>query len=125
MQKCAAFTLAVALLAGMAGAQGKADPNAAEKKELTRLESAYKAAKAQSKKSPKDVKLKNAYSKATTDYGTAVMKAQSLTDRSAKYAKALRLFREALVANPDNAEAKANKDMIESIYRSLGKPIPK
>lgn len=125
MRTCTALAVTAALVAALAGAQGKPDANTAEKNELARLETAYKSTKALSKKSPKDAKAKAAYSKATTDYGTAVMKAQSLTDRSAKYGKALRLFREALVANPDNAEAKANKDMIESIYKSLGKPIPK
>jgi tetratricopeptide (TPR) repeat protein len=118
-------SLTVLLAVALVGAQPKTDPLATEKKELVRLETAYKAAKAKSTKNPKDVAARNAYSKAASDYGTAVMKAMSLKDRAAKYGKALNLFREALRANPDNTEAKANKDMIESIYKSLGKPIPK
>lgn len=41
-----------------------------------------------------------------------------------KYRKALADFREALKADPTNQTAKAAKDQIESIYRSLHRPIP-
>ncbi len=41
-----------------------------------------------------------------------------------KYPRALRLYREALKLDPNNKEAKANKKMIEDIYRSMGRPIP-
>jgi Spy/CpxP family protein refolding chaperone len=41
-----------------------------------------------------------------------------------KYREALADYRKALAADPANAEAKQNKEMIESIYRSMGRPIP-
>lgn len=42
-----------------------------------------------------------------------------------KYRAALEDFRKALAADPTNASAKASKDTIESIYTSMGRPIPK
>jgi hypothetical protein len=41
-----------------------------------------------------------------------------------KYRAALQDYRKALAADPTNAEAKANKDEIESIYKEMGRPIP-
>ena len=40
------------------------------------------------------------------------------------YRYALGDFRRALRYEPDNAEAKEKIEMIESIYRSLGRPVP-
>ena len=40
------------------------------------------------------------------------------------YKFALADFRRALRLQPDNAEAKGKLDMIESIYRSMGRPVP-
>ncbi len=41
-----------------------------------------------------------------------------------KYRAALQDFRKALAADPNNVEAKTNKDEIESIYKQMGRPIP-
>ncbi len=41
-----------------------------------------------------------------------------------KYRAALDDYRKALSLDPANSEAKANKGMIESIYKSMGRPIP-
>jgi len=41
-----------------------------------------------------------------------------------KYRAALSDYRKALQADPTNAEAKANKEMIENIYKQMGLPIP-
>ncbi|MGC4047343.1 MAG: hypothetical protein QM758_26380 [Armatimonas sp.] len=41
-----------------------------------------------------------------------------------KYRAALEDYRKALSLDPENAEAKSNKEMIESIYKSMGRPIP-
>lgn len=41
-----------------------------------------------------------------------------------KYKPALKYFRIVLKLDPDNAEAKVNKEKIEEIYESMGKPIP-
>ena len=111
-------------LAAFACAQGKTYPLAGEKKQLVSLEKTYKSAKAKSRRKPTDTTLKAAYSSATSAYGFAVMSAQSIKVPRERYVKALRLFREALVANPKNEEAKKNKDLIEGIYKQMGKPIP-
>lgn len=41
-----------------------------------------------------------------------------------KYRAALDDYRKALAADPANAEAKKNKQMIEDIYKSMGRPVP-
>jgi hypothetical protein len=41
-----------------------------------------------------------------------------------KYRAALDDYRKSLAADPANAEAKHNKDLIESIYKQMGRPIP-
>jgi hypothetical protein len=41
-----------------------------------------------------------------------------------KYRAALDDYRKALQADPANAEAKANKQMIENIYKQMGRPVP-
>gem|GEM_PF-6608284 len=41
-----------------------------------------------------------------------------------KYRAALEDFRAALKLDPNNAEATKNKQMIEDIYRSMGRPVP-
>jgi tetratricopeptide (TPR) repeat protein len=55
--------------------------------------------------------------------GTKVMTDGKLTPME-KYPKALDLYRQALELDPANKEAKENKDLIESIYKSMGKAIP-
>lgn len=41
-----------------------------------------------------------------------------------KYRAALDDYRTALKADPANAEAKTNKEQIEGIYKSMGRPVP-
>jgi tetratricopeptide (TPR) repeat protein len=52
------------------------------------------------------------------------MTSPALTPKE-KYPKALALFREALKVDPKNKVALENKNMIEQIYKSMGRPIPK
>lgn len=122
MRPALVFVTACLLVTGMAHGQAKkADPEAAK---LAKLETSYKAAKAKSVKKPKDAALRKAYVAATVSYGTAMMNAGSLPPRQ-KYPGALNLYREALKVDPKNKEATENKKMIEDIYRSMGRPIPK
>lgn len=95
-----------------------------EKAKVAKLEQAYKSAKAAYTKKQGDTKLKQAYADATVKYATAVMTTPTMTSKD-KYPAALRLYREALVVDPHNKEAYENKMMIISIYKSLGRPIPK
>lgn len=66
---------------------------------------------------------KKAISDAYTERGTAHMYDEK-AGRKVKYRAALEDFRKALAADPKNQDAKAAKDTIESIYKSLGRPIP-
>lgn len=94
-----------------------------DKKSLARLDALQAKAKAAYQKRPKDGSIKKQYVEATVRYGTACMTSDDL-DRKVKYRKALRLYREALKVDPTNKEALNNKKLIESIYRSMGRPIP-
>lgn len=64
-----------------------------------------------------------AYVEATVKYGTAMM----MSDRPPreKYPKALELYEEALKHDPNNAEAKTNRQLILDIYKSMGREPPK
>ena len=92
--------------------------------EFTKLEKAYKESKATFAKKPKDAGVKKKYVSATVAFGTATMMSASLPPKD-KYSGALRLYREALKFDPKNKEALENKKMIEDIYKSMGRPIPK
>ncbi|MBS1714871.1 MAG: hypothetical protein JST30_11110 [Armatimonadetes bacterium] len=119
-----ALVLFALVLPFAASAQGAAAKPNADQAKLTKLEKAYTTTKAAFKKKPKDATAKKTYVKATVDYGTAVMTAGSLAPR-VKYPKALALYREALKTDPNNKEAKQSAKMIEDIYKSMGRPVPK
>lgn len=119
-----ALKLIIALTVGLAlslqgfGFQGKVPPD------IAKLQKQQAAAKAAFQKHKTNPKLKQAYVAATVHLGTATMMSPKL-DRKVKYRNALRLYREALKVDPNNLEAKNNKELIEDIYRSMGRPIPK
>lgn len=121
------FILASALfaIAVTASAQhGGGGDLAKEKKVLATAKAAYVTAKGAYTKKPSDAKLKKAYVVATVKFATATMTSGALSSKE-KYPGALRLYREALKVDPKNKEALQNKQMIEQIYQSMGKPIPK
>jgi hypothetical protein len=99
----------------------KEDPN--ETKAIAGLRDAYAKSKAAYEKSKADAKAKEAYVASTVKLATTVMNANSLAPKE-KYPEALRLYREALAIDPKNAEAQENKEMIETIYKGMGRPIP-
>ena len=108
---------------GLQGGYGGPAKTKAAPTDLAKLRKDQSSAKAAFKKKPKDAGLKHRYVVATVKLGTATMMSETL-DRKVKYRDALRLYREALKFEPDNHEALNNKDLIESIYRSMGRPIP-
>lgn len=71
----------------------------------------------------KDDASKAAYVDATVAYATAVMSGDGKPNE--KYPKSLKLFDEALRLDPDNEEAKTNRQLILDIYKSMGKEPPK
>ena len=121
MRLLAIVSLALAMSGG-AWAQQTTKPSD-EAKERARLATEYQKAKAAHAKNSRDKKAKSAYVEATVTYGNAVMMSPNLVPKD-KYPQALKLFREALKVDPGHKRAKANKTMIEDIYKSMGRPIP-
>ncbi|MBS1721616.1 MAG: hypothetical protein JSS66_01275 [Armatimonadetes bacterium] len=113
--------LTLSFAAAPASAQSNMDK---EKAKMAKLESSYKTTKAAFTKKPKDASLKKKYVSATVAFATGCMNTPLLPPKE-KYKKSLLLYREALKVDPNNKEAKENSKMIEDIYRSMGRPIPK
>lgn len=111
------FVAALALVSVLAVAQ------TAGMKKLKALEKSYLSAKSALAKSPKDAKLKKKFITAGVKYGHECMTSQDL-DRKLKYKYALRAYREVLKLDPDNEVAKPESELIISIYKQMGRPIP-
>ncbi|HWP31566.1 MAG TPA: hypothetical protein VNK96_07580 [Fimbriimonadales bacterium] len=86
------------------------------------LEKSYESAKKEWNASPNDKEKQKKYVEATVAYANKVMYGPGLPKE--KYPKALRLYEEALKIDPSHREAKANRDMILSIYRQMGRKPP-
>jgi tetratricopeptide (TPR) repeat protein len=108
------------LLAALLGASACAQSLA----EVKGYGAAYAKAKKALAAKPKDKALRRAFVAAGDRYATATMMAPEL-DRKVKYRDALRLYREVLKVDPSNHEAKSNSDLIVSIYKQFGKPVPR
>jgi tetratricopeptide (TPR) repeat protein len=117
-----AFVSLLLAVSGAAWAQQPSKPND-EAKERARLAAEYHKAKAAYAKNSRDKKTRSDYVEATVAYGNAVMMSPNLIPKD-KYPQALKLFREALKVDPGHKQAKANKTMIEDIYKSMGRPVP-
>lgn len=98
------------------------EPSAGEGVNLESLSATYEEAKAAFAQSSGE-EAKSAYVAATVRYATAVMTSE-LPPRE-KYPKALALYEEALKHDPNNAEAKTNRQLILDIYKSMGREPPK
>lgn len=114
--------LLVALVSMVVHAQGASQAN--DKAALATMQKTYASTKAAYTKKPSNAAAKKAYVNATVKLGTATMMTATLPPRE-KYSGALKYYREALKVDPKNAEALKNKKLIEDIYRSMGRPIPK
>jgi len=88
---------------------------------VEKLESAYQTA-ATEYETAKTEANKALYVDATVAYATGVMAADG---PPAKYQKSLKLYNEALRLDPENEEAKTNRQLILDIYKSMGKEPPK
>jgi cellulose biosynthesis protein BcsQ len=98
-------------------------PKQVDDKKLKALEVDYKKAKDSFAKKPKDAKMKKAYIDATFAFGMGNMYSETLPPRT-KYKTALTYFREVLKTDPKNKPAKEQYDLIASIYKSMGRPVP-
>lgn len=121
--------LAAFLVAGCAGtatdtqpAEPKPEPMAEQKVPVETLKASYENAKAAYDSAAADA-TKKAYVDATVAYATGMMAGDGKP--SEKYPGAIRLYDEALALDPKNDEAKANKQLILDIYKSMGKEPPK
>jgi tetratricopeptide (TPR) repeat protein len=99
--------------------EGSKDP-----KVLLRLQKTFEAAAKALSNHPKDPKAKDAYVVAGVRYGHESM-VSPLLGPKVKYPQALRIYRKVLIVDPKNPIAKPESDMIISIYKQMGRPIPK
>lgn len=111
------FVAALALVAALGVAQ------TASEKKLKQLEKTYLSAKATFGKKPKDKKVRDQFVTAGVKYGHESMVSPDLPPRL-KYRQALRIYREVLKVDPKNEVAKKESDIIISIYKQMGRPIP-
>jgi tetratricopeptide (TPR) repeat protein len=102
------------------------DEKKPEEKKLTvaDAQAQVKTAEAAYKKNPKDTAAKKTYAASLADLGHATMLDQSIAPRK-RYPDALTLYRQALKIDPTNKTALDDKKMIEDVYKSMGRPIPK
>jgi len=94
----------------------------ADKATIEKLDKAYAEAKAAYEKSKDDKAKKDAFLKATMEAADGYMNGD--VDMKIKYRQALKYYREALKTDPANAEAQSNINLIEGIYKDMGRPIP-
>ncbi len=124
MRSLVSYSLAALLFCiGSAFAQNSIDTKT-ELANLKKLESLQTASKTKFQKTPKDAKMRKEYVSVTLTLANNIQASMALTSKE-KYPKALRLYREVLKTDPKNKEAKENKERIEMIYRSMGRPVPK
>jgi hypothetical protein len=77
---------------------------------------------ARQQKAPKDAKLKSQTVKDSYALGHELMVTQELPPY--KYRFSLKYLRAAAKLDPGHKQAKADIDQIESIYKSMGRPVP-
>ena len=93
---------------------------------LAPLDHAFTAAQADLKKHPKEARAKKAFVDAGNRYGNSLMyyKGTKLS-RAVQYRAALAVYRKVLAVDPHDQNSLNNKNMIESIYRTMPGGIPK
>ncbi len=96
----------------------------AEKPVVTKAVDAATTAETHLKANPNDPTLRKQAADADFQAGVQ-MTTQSDQPRSVKYRVALQYFRRTVALDPSNKDAAGWIDTIESIYKSLGRPIPK
>lgn len=111
--------LAAALLAAKNAAVDSADKLVKEGK----FDEAITALETAQKKEPKSAEVKTGLVNAYMAKGDSFMNNKSLPPFQ-KYPTALRAYRKVSQLDPSNAKAKENVNMIEGIYKSMGRPVP-
>jgi hypothetical protein len=75
------------------------------------------------KAKPKSVEVSKTLSEAYTGKADVTMNDAALPPRQ-KYPDALRAFRKAVELDKENKKAKEGAEMIEGIYKQMGRPVP-
>ncbi len=117
------LSLLALLLVPAFGQYDKPVSPAEETKNLKLLITKQSTAKAAYLKHQADPKFKKQYVDTSVALGLQYTFANTV-DRKVKYKKALTYFREAKKVDPKNPVANKWIDQIESIYKSMGRPIP-
>jgi hypothetical protein len=99
------------------------DPNAGATAPDQPLDEKVATAKAAYERNPSDTAAKAAYADAALMNANFYMYKSPLPPNQ-KYPKALALYRDVLTLDPTNATAKQSIETIESIYRSMNRPVP-
>lgn len=89
-----------------------------------KFEEAITALEAEHKAKPKDAEVKAALGGAHVAYGESLMNNAQMPPFR-KYPAALRQFRQAQTYDANNRKAKDNIALIEGIYKSMGREVPK
>lgn len=115
--------LAGIALSTIAFAQAQPMTEKEERAKIAEISKLQKTAKASYLKQKSNRKLKKSYIDWTFTLGENYNFAKFVPSRE-KYPKALGYFREVLKADPKHEGAKKWSEMIVSIYKSMGKPVP-
>ena len=91
---------------------------------VVKAEAAAEKLNKQLKAKPKDAALKQKVAEAYYQAGHALEYSTKIASPRTRYAGALKHYRKCLALNPKHAGAIREKDQIEGIYRSMGRPIP-
>ena len=125
---CMKLVVLIALVSAFALSALAQGPHSADAKKaaktLAQLGAKSAAAKSALAKHPKDPNLKHSYLAVNDKYAYATMTADGLTPHE-KYAGALHIYRQSLRVDPSDADARKWVKMIEDIYTSMHRPIPK
>jgi hypothetical protein len=117
------FCLATISISFGQGPFQQVKPTAQDQVRLTKLERAYKAAKSALAKAPNSAKAKKDFTTIGAAYGHESMVSPVLTPR-VKYPQALHIYREVLKVDPNQKTAKSESELIISIYKQMGRPVP-
>ncbi|MFI5386229.1 MAG: hypothetical protein ACHQ50_08925 [Fimbriimonadales bacterium] len=99
---------------------GQTPPNV---KSIKEAQAGYDKAKKAATANPKDMKAKQSLIDATMALADANMFGKD-ADPKTRYKNALQYYREVTQLDPNNAQAKENADLIVSIYKQMGRPVP-
>jgi len=116
--------LTAAVSAGLVLAANDKIDEANAKAKAGKFDEAIALLEAEKKAKPKDAAVTKALADASFAHGTSLMNDEALPPMR-KYPAALRAFRKTMALDPSNKKAAENANMIESIYKSMGRPVPR